>query len=87
MRIAMRFDGFRGRYLIHCHNLEHENHSIDGAVRCRVMRTSPWIDRFLQFDACRARIVGPRPDVIHSRSDTFRVMRQRPLESGAQTVR
>ncbi len=23
--IAMRFDGFRGRYLFHCHNLEHED--------------------------------------------------------------
>lgn len=28
VRIAMRFDGFRGRYLIHCHNLEHEDHSM-----------------------------------------------------------
>ncbi|MGE5098701.1 MAG: multicopper oxidase domain-containing protein [Deltaproteobacteria bacterium] len=28
VRIAMRFDGFRGRDLIHCHNLEHEDHSM-----------------------------------------------------------
>ena len=27
-RIIMRFDGYRGRYLIHCHNLEHEDHSM-----------------------------------------------------------
>ena len=25
MRVAMRFDGYRGVYLIHCHNLEHED--------------------------------------------------------------
>ena len=23
--IAARFDGFRGRYVFHCHNLEHED--------------------------------------------------------------
>jgi spore coat protein A len=22
--VAVRFDGFRGRYVFHCHNLEHE---------------------------------------------------------------
>jgi FtsP/CotA-like multicopper oxidase with cupredoxin domain len=25
VRIAIRFDGYRGRYLMHCHNLEHED--------------------------------------------------------------
>ncbi len=25
VRVAMRFDGYRGVYLIHCHNLEHED--------------------------------------------------------------
>ena len=25
VRIAVRFDGYRGRYLLHCHNLEHED--------------------------------------------------------------
>lgn len=25
VRIAVRFDGYRGRYLFHCHNLEHED--------------------------------------------------------------
>ena len=26
--VLARFDGFRGRYLLHCHNLEHEDHSM-----------------------------------------------------------
>jgi len=26
--IIARFDGYRGRYLIHCHNLEHEDHDM-----------------------------------------------------------
>lgn len=26
VRIIARFDGFKGRYLLHCHNLEHEDH-------------------------------------------------------------
>jgi spore coat protein A, manganese oxidase len=26
--IVMRFDGSRGRYLMHCHNLEYEDHSM-----------------------------------------------------------
>lgn len=26
--IAARFEGHRGRYLIHCHNLEHEDHDM-----------------------------------------------------------
>jgi FtsP/CotA-like multicopper oxidase with cupredoxin domain len=25
VRIAVRFDGYGGRYLLHCHNLEHED--------------------------------------------------------------
>ena len=24
-RVLCRFDGFRGRYVFHCHNLEHED--------------------------------------------------------------
>lgn len=26
--VIARFDGYRGRYLLHCHNLEHEDHSM-----------------------------------------------------------
>ncbi|MEO8620495.1 MAG: multicopper oxidase domain-containing protein [bacterium] len=26
--VIVRFDGFRGRYLMHCHNLEHEDHAM-----------------------------------------------------------
>jgi spore coat protein A len=26
--VIAKFDGFRGRYLLHCHNLEHEDHSM-----------------------------------------------------------
>jgi spore coat protein A len=26
VRVIMRFDGYRGRYLMHCHNLEHEDY-------------------------------------------------------------
>lgn len=25
MRVLARFDGYRGRYVFHCHNLEHED--------------------------------------------------------------
>jgi FtsP/CotA-like multicopper oxidase with cupredoxin domain len=28
VRVIARFDGYRGRYLLHCHNLEHEDHSM-----------------------------------------------------------
>jgi spore coat protein A len=28
VKVAMRFEGYRGRYLIHCHNLEHEDNSM-----------------------------------------------------------
>jgi spore coat protein A, manganese oxidase len=27
-RVIMKFENYRGRYLIHCHNLEHEDHSM-----------------------------------------------------------
>lgn len=25
MRLAIRFSGYKGRYVFHCHNLEHED--------------------------------------------------------------
>jgi spore coat protein A len=28
VKLIMRFDGYRGRYLMHCHNLEHEDHAM-----------------------------------------------------------
>jgi spore coat protein A len=28
VKIIMKFDGHRGRYLMHCHNLEHEDHNM-----------------------------------------------------------
>ena len=28
VRVIMRFDGHRGRYLMHCHNLEHEDYDM-----------------------------------------------------------
>jgi spore coat protein A len=28
VRVIMRFDGYRGRYLMHCHNLEHEDYDM-----------------------------------------------------------
>jgi len=28
VRVIMRFDRYRGRYLMHCHNLEHEDHDM-----------------------------------------------------------
>jgi spore coat protein A len=28
VRVIMRFTGYRGRYLLHCHNLEHEDHAM-----------------------------------------------------------
>lgn len=28
VRVIARFDGYRGRYLMHCHNLEHEDHEM-----------------------------------------------------------
>jgi FtsP/CotA-like multicopper oxidase with cupredoxin domain len=28
VRVVMRFEGYRGKYLIHCHNLEHEDHAM-----------------------------------------------------------
>jgi spore coat protein A len=29
----MRFTGYTGRYVFHCHNLAHENHSMMGQMR------------------------------------------------------
>jgi len=28
VRVIMRFDRYRGRYLMHCHNLEREDHDM-----------------------------------------------------------
>jgi FtsP/CotA-like multicopper oxidase with cupredoxin domain len=28
VKVIARFDGYRGRYVVHCHNLEHEDHSM-----------------------------------------------------------
>jgi len=28
VKVIMRFDSYRGRYMMHCHNLEHEDHSM-----------------------------------------------------------
>lgn len=28
VKLLMRFDAYKGRYLMHCHNLEHEDHSM-----------------------------------------------------------
>ena len=33
VRVIMRFDGFAGRYMYHCHNLAHEDHSMMGQMR------------------------------------------------------
>jgi len=33
VRVIMRFDGFTGRYMYHCHNLAHEDHSMMGQMR------------------------------------------------------
>jgi spore coat protein A, manganese oxidase len=30
VRLAIRFDGFRGVYVMHCHNVEHEDHDMMG---------------------------------------------------------
>ena len=30
--VIIRWRGYRGRYLLHCHNLEHENHSMMARV-------------------------------------------------------
>jgi FtsP/CotA-like multicopper oxidase with cupredoxin domain len=27
-RVAIGFDSYRGRYLLHCHNLQHEDHAM-----------------------------------------------------------
>jgi FtsP/CotA-like multicopper oxidase with cupredoxin domain len=28
VRVIARFKGYTGRYMMHCHNLEHEDHSM-----------------------------------------------------------
>jgi FtsP/CotA-like multicopper oxidase with cupredoxin domain len=28
VKVIARFDGYKGRYVLHCHNLEHEDHSM-----------------------------------------------------------
>ena len=28
VRVIARFEGYRGRYVLHCHNLGHEDHSM-----------------------------------------------------------
>ena len=33
VKVAMKFDGFTGRYAFHCHNLAHEDHSMMGQMR------------------------------------------------------
>jgi FtsP/CotA-like multicopper oxidase with cupredoxin domain len=33
VRVIMKFDGFTGRYMYHCHNLAHEDHSMMGQMR------------------------------------------------------
>src|SRR5262245_5698054 len=32
VNVIMRWSGYRGRYLLHCHNLEHEDHSMMARV-------------------------------------------------------
>ncbi len=33
VRVIMRFDSFKGRYMFHCHNLPHEDHSMMGQMQ------------------------------------------------------
>lgn len=35
VRVIMKFDGFAGRYMYHCHNLAHEDHSMMGQMLVR----------------------------------------------------
>lgn len=35
VRVIMRFEGFTGRYMFHCHNLAHEDHSMMGQMLVR----------------------------------------------------
>jgi FtsP/CotA-like multicopper oxidase with cupredoxin domain len=35
VRLIMRFEGFKGRYMFHCHNLAHEDHSMMGQMLVR----------------------------------------------------
>jgi spore coat protein A len=42
VEVIVRWSGHKGRYLLHCHNLEHEDHSIDGPCGRRLMRVDRW---------------------------------------------
>jgi len=33
VRVAMTFEGHTGRYMFHCHNLAHEDHSMMGQMK------------------------------------------------------
>lgn len=33
VKVAVRFEGFTGRYMFHCHNLAHEDHSMMGQLK------------------------------------------------------
>ena len=35
MRVLLRFRDFTGKYLMHCHNLTHEDHAM--MVRCDIV--------------------------------------------------
>jgi FtsP/CotA-like multicopper oxidase with cupredoxin domain len=35
VKVAVKFDGYVGRYMFHCHNLAHEDHSMMGQMRVR----------------------------------------------------
>lgn len=41
VRVIMRFEGFTGRYMYHCHNLAHEDHSMMGQMRVVPGEESP----------------------------------------------
>jgi spore coat protein A, manganese oxidase len=41
VRVIMRFDGFAGRYMFHCHNLAHEDHSMMGQMMVRPTAAAP----------------------------------------------
>ena len=33
VRVVMKFEGYAGRYMFHCHNLAHEDRSMMGQMR------------------------------------------------------
>ena len=35
VKVLIKFDGGRGRYMIHCHNLTHEDHDMMGQFEIR----------------------------------------------------